>query len=190
MYVNHAGKSITFKIVYYGAGMSGKTTNVQVLHTRTHKKKGELISLATETKRTVFYDFLPMTLGTLKGYRLDLQLYTVPGQIFYDEPRRLILKGVDGVVFVVDSQLRRLEANLEAFNNLGFNLKRENILIDEIPIVFQYNKRDTNDIFTIEKLQELYNQQRKPFFKAQANHGIGVFQTFQEIGKRVLMSSK
>lgn len=188
--INYASREINCKIVYYGPGLGGKTTNIKYIYTKLNPEiKGKLISLATELDRTLFFDFLPVDLGTIKGFKTRFHLYTVPGQVFYNASRKLILKGVDGIVFVADSQIERFEENIESFQNMEDNLKTYNILIDKIPIIIQYNKRDLPNITSVEELQKVLNQQNKyPYFEAVAVQGIGVFETLKEVCKRVLIT--
>src|ERR1700754_3971592 len=154
-FINYMAREINCKLVYYGPGLCGKTTNLQYIYERTNPEaKGKMISLATETERTLFFDFLPLSLGEIRGFKTRFHLYTVPGQVFYDASRKLILKGVDGVVFVADSQEARLEANVESIRNLDKNLKEQGYDIATIPYVIQYNKRDLPEIATVEELRE------------------------------------
>ena len=178
-------------MVYYGPGLCGKTTNLQYIYERTNPEaKGKMISLATETERTLFFDFLPLSLGEIRGFKTRFHLYTVPGQVFYDASRKLILKGVDGVVFVADSQIERTEANLESVENLRTNLAEQGYSLDKIPYCVQYNKRDLPNIATVEELRELLNPTRAPEFEAVASKGIGVFDTLKSVAKLVLTELK
>jgi len=188
--INYASREINCKIVYYGPGLGGKTTNIKYIYTKLNPDiKGKLISLATELDRTLFFDFLPVDLGTIKGFKTRFHLYTVPGQVFYNASRKLILKGVDGIVFVADSQIERFDENIESFQNMEDNLKTYNISIEKIPIVIQYNKRDLPNITSVEELQKVLNPQLKyPYFEAVAVQGIGVFETLKEVCKRVLLT--
>src|SRR3990170_2643019 len=179
-FINYSSKEINCKIVYYGPGLCGKTTNLQFIYGKTNPAaKGKMISLATETERTLFFDFLPLTLGDIKGFKVRFHLYTVPGQIFYDASRKLILKGVDGVVFVADSQEERLESNIESFENLAINLKEQGYDIDKIPYVIQYNKRDLPNAASLEELRNLLNLKGVLEFEAVAATGEGVFETLK-----------
>lgn len=188
-FIDHAAKEINCKIVYYGAGMSGKTTNLQYVYSQTSPLvKGNLITLPTEKERTVYFDFLPLSVGEIRGYKIRLHLYSVPGQVFYDASRQTILNGVDGVVFVVDSRVRRLDANLESWDNLETNLNLTGNLIDKIPLIIQYNKRDARDIMSVAELEQLFNKQKLPSFEAVARKGNGVFDTLKTAGKLVLKS--
>lgn len=188
--INYASREINCKIVYYGPGLGGKTTNIKYIYTKLNPEiKGKLISLATELDRTLFFDFLPVDLGTIKGFKTRFHLYTVPGQVFYNASRKLILKGVDGIVFVADSQIERFDENIESFQNMEDNLKTYNISIEKIPIVIQYNKRDLPNITSVEELQKVLNPHLKyPYFEAVAVQGIGVFETLKEVCKRVLLT--
>ena len=187
--VNYSTREITCKIVYYGPGRSGKTSNLQYVHTFVpEERKGPMVSLATETDRTLFFDFLPIDLGTISGFRTRLQLYTVPGQVYYNATRKLVLRGADGVVFVADSQRERSEENLESFRNLHENLLEEGIEIREFPMVLQYNKRDLPGVVPINDLDDLLNFRRAPAFPASALEGAGVFDTLKSISQLVLQS--
>ena len=177
-FINYVAREINCKIVYYGPGLCGKTTNLQYIYERTNPEaKGKMISLATETDRTLFFDFLPLALGEIRGFKTRFHLYTVPGQVFYDASRKLILKGVDGVVFVADSQIARLEANQESLENLRTNLAEQGYSLDKIPFVVQYNKRDMPEIASVEELSELLNPQKVPEYEGVARTGVGVFDT-------------
>lgn len=168
-FINYSAREINCKLVYYGPGLCGKTTNLQFIYNKTRPEaKGKMISLATETERTLFFDFLPLSLGEIRGFKTRFHLYTVPGQVFYDASRKLILKGVDGVCFVADSQLERMEANIESLDNLRINLEEQGYNLDTIPYVIQYNKRDLPSAVPVEELSQLLNTQRVPEFEAQA----------------------
>lgn len=185
--INYSSREITFKIVYYGTGLGGKTTNLKVIYNRVKpEQKGKMISLATEMDRTLFFDFLPMDIGSVKGFKTKFQLYTVPGQIYYNASRKLILKGVDGIVFVADSQIERYEDNIESVDNLLENLEEHNLKIEEIPTVLQYNKRDLPNISSIDDLQNSINPWSLPYYEAVAVQGIGVFETLKAVSKLVL----
>jgi len=185
--IKYATKEITCKIVYYGPGRSGKTTNLKYIHSRVPaSKKTELMSLATERDRTLFFDFLPLELGKFGGFTTKFQLYTVPGQVYYDSTRRLVLQGADGVVFVVDSQRERLQDNVESFENLKENLEKNGLSIYTSPLVIQYNKRDLDDIVPVQELEEIINVLGVPSFEAIAIMGKGVIETFKAIGSMVL----
>lgn len=186
-FINYASREINCKIVYYGPGLCGKTTNLQYIYAKTNPEaKGKMISLATETDRTLFFDFLPLALGTIRGFKTRFHLYTVPGQVFYDASRKLILKGVDGVVFVADSQIDRLEANIESLDNLRSNLAEQGYDLDKLPYVIQYNKRDLPNVASVEELRADLNPRRVPEFEAVAPTGAGVFDTLKTVAKLVL----
>ena len=186
-FINYMAREINCKIVYYGPGLCGKTTNLQYIYERTNPEaKGKMISLATETERTLFFDFLPLSLGEIRGFKTRFHLYTVPGQVFYDASRKLILKGVDGVIFVADSQIERLEANQESVDNLRTNLAEQGYSLEKIPYVVQYNKRDLPNVVSIEELRPLINPMSVPDYEAVARTGIGVFDTLKSVSKLVL----
>jgi signal recognition particle receptor subunit beta len=186
-FINYMAREINCKIVYYGPGLCGKTTNLQYIYERTNPEaKGKMISLATETERTLFFDFLPLSLGMIRGFKTRFHLYTVPGQVFYDASRKLILKGVDGVIFVADSQLERLEANQESVDNLRTNLAEQGYSLEKVPYVVQYNKRDLPNTVPVEELRELINPMRVPEFESVARTGVGVFDTLKAVSKAVL----
>jgi mutual gliding-motility protein MglA len=186
-FINYASREINCKIVYYGPGLCGKTTNLQYIYDKTNPNaKGKLISLATETDRTLFFDFLPLELGTVRGFRTRFHLYTVPGQVFYDASRKLILKGVDGVIFVADSQVERMDANVESVENLQTNLKTQGYDINTIPFVLQLNKRDLPNVAPIEEMKRLLMRREQPVFEAVAAKGPGVFETLKGVAKLVL----
>ena len=190
-FINYMAREINCKIVYYGPGLCGKTTNLQYIYERTNPEaKGKMISLATETERTLFFDFLPLSLGEIRGFKTRFHLYTVPGQVFYDASRKLILKGVDGVIFVADSQFERLEANQESVDNLRDNLAEQGYSLDKIPYVIQYNKRDLPNVVPVEELRELLNPMGVPDFEANARDGVGVFETLKAVSKLVLTELK
>jgi len=187
--INYASREINCKIVYYGPGLCGKTTNLEYIYEKvTPGTRGKLISLATETERTLFFDFLPVDLGSIRGFKTRFHLYTVPGQVYYNASRKLILKGVDGVVFVGDSQVERLDANLESMHNLYDNLAEYGLDLREIPFVIQYNKRDLPNISSLQELEEQLNPGRVPTFEAVAVRGIGVFDTLKAVSKSVIKS--
>jgi signal recognition particle receptor subunit beta len=190
-FINYSSREINCKIVYYGPGLCGKTTNLQYVYAKTNPDaKGKMISLATETERTLFFDFLPLSLGEIRGFKTRFHLYTVPGQVFYDASRKLILKGVDGVVFVADSQIERMEANLESVENLRVNLAEQGYDLNKIPYVVQYNKRDLPNIATTEELRRLLNPKGVPEYQAVAPTGVGVFDTLKAVAKLVLTELK
>jgi mutual gliding-motility protein MglA len=190
-FINYSSREINCKIVYYGPGLCGKTTNLQYIYNKTNPDaKGKMISLATETERTLFFDFLPLSLGEIRGFKTRFHLYTVPGQVFYDASRKLILKGVDGVVFCADSQMERMEANIESLDNLRTNLVEQGYNLDKIPYVIQFNKRDLPNAAPIEELKELLNPTNVPEFPAVAATGEGVFDTLKAVAKLVLTELK
>jgi len=190
-FINYSSREINCKIVYYGPGLCGKTTNLQYVYAKTNPDaKGKMISLATETERTLFFDFLPLSLGEIRGFKTRFHLYTVPGQVFYDASRKLILKGVDGVVFVADSQIERMEANLESLENLRVNLGEQGYDLDRLPYVIQYNKRDLPNVATVEELRRMLNPRIVPEFQAVAPTGVGVFDTLKAVAKLVLTELK
>ncbi len=191
-FINYSAREINCKLVYYGPGLCGKTTNLKHIYERTSPQvRGKMISLATETERTLFFDFLPLALGEIRGFRTRFHLYTVPGQVFYDASRKLILKGVDGIVFVADSQEERFEANLESLDNLRANLRQQANDLDRIPWVIQYNKRDLANVVPVEELRRALNPTgRIPDFEASAATGKGVFETLKALAKLVLADLK
>ncbi len=187
-FINYAAREINCKIVYYGPGLGGKTTNIQYVYDRTGQSaKGKLISLATETDRTLFFDFLPIELGTIRGFRTRFHLYTVPGQVFYDASRKLILKGVDGVVFVADSQAVRMDANVESVRNLAENLKENGYDLMKVPYVLQLNKRDLPTAVPSAAMAAALRVKSEPVFEAVATRGLGVFDTLKSVVKLVLL---
>ncbi len=190
-FINFAAREINCKIVYYGPGLGGKTTNLQIVYDKTaDKQKGKMISLATETDRTLFFDFLPLDLGTVRGFKTRFHLYTVPGQVFYDASRKLILRGVDGVVFVADSQEERMDANIEALENLQENLKEHGYEFAKIPYVLQLNKRDLPNAMPVEDLKKELVRKGEPAYEAVAFQGAGVFETLKDVAKQVLAELK
>lgn len=190
-FINFAAREINCKIVYYGPGLGGKTTNLQHVYDKTGEaQKGKMISLATETDRTLFFDFLPLDLGTIRGFKTRFHLYTVPGQIFYDASRKLILRGVDGVVFIADSQPERADANLEALDNLIANLAEHGYDFQTIPYALQFNKRDLPNVMPVEQMKAQLCRRQEPVFEAIAMQGTGVFETLKEIGRQVLLELK
>jgi len=185
--VNYSTREITSKIVYYGPGRSGKTTNLQYIYGQVpEERRGRMVSLATETDRTLFFDFLPLDLGTISGFQTRFQLYTVPGQVYYDATRKLVLQGADGVVFVADSQRAQAEENVESFRNLQVNLLEQGVDPRQIPIVLQYNKRDLPDVMSVEELDDLLNYRGLPSYEARSLAGAGVFDTLRGISEQVL----
>jgi len=190
-FINYASREINCKIVYYGPGLCGKTTNLQYVYQKTaEESKGKMISLATESERTLFFDFLPLALGEVRGFKTRFHLYTVPGQVFYDASRKLILKGVDGVVFVADSQEERMDANIESLENLKDNLDEQGYDLDKLPFVVQYNKQDLPNLSPMDELHRFLNPNKVPEYKACAMSGVGVFETLKAIAKLVLMDLK
>lgn len=186
-FINYASREINCKIVYYGPGLCGKTTNLQHIYDKSNVgTKGKLISLATETDRTLFFDFLPLELGTVRGFKTRFHLYTVPGQVFYDASRKLILKGVDGVIFVADSQEERMDANVEALDNLVTNLKGQGYDFNTIPYVLQFNKRDLPTAMPVEDMKKILCRRNEPIVEACASKGTGVFETLRAVAKVVL----
>jgi mutual gliding-motility protein MglA len=187
-FINYANKEINCKIVYYGPGLCGKTTNLQHIYNKTAPEaKGKMISLATEADRTLFFDFLPLDLGTIRGFTTRFHLYTVPGQVFYDASRKLILKGTDGVVFVADSQEERMEANIESIRNLDANLKDHGLDLQTIPYALQFNKRDLPNAVAVDTMYRSLNFKREPTFEAVATDGTGVFDTLKSVAKQILV---
>ncbi|MDP2657914.1 MAG: GTPase domain-containing protein, partial [Candidatus Deferrimicrobium sp.] len=190
-FINYSSREINCKIVYYGPGLCGKTTNLQFIYKRMNPEaRGKMISLATESERTLFFDFLPLSLGEIRGFKTRFHLYTVPGQVFYDASRRLILRGVDGVVFCADSQLTRVDANEESMESLRMNLREQGYDPDRIPMVIQYNKRDLPNVASLAELHALLNRRNVPEFEASATTGAGVFETLKTIIKMVLIDLK
>jgi len=190
-FINYSAREINIKLVYYGPGLGGKTTNLQWIYQKTDPgSKGKMISLATETDRTLFFDFLPLDLGTVRGFKTRFHLYTVPGQVFYDASRKLILKGADGVVFVADSQEARMEANIEALKNLEKNLKEQGYELRTMPYALQFNKRDLPTAVPAEEMYRLLNYKEEPTFEAVATKGTGIFDTLKAVAKIMLMELK
>jgi len=190
-FINYVAREINCKIVYYGPGLCGKTTNLQYVYQITNpENKGKMISLATETERTLFFDFLPLNLGQIRGFQARFHLYTVPGQVFYDSSRKLILKGADGVVFVADSQEERIDANLESSSNLADNLKEHGFDILKIPYVLQLNKRDLPNAMPVDELTRQLRIKGEPVFEAVATEGVGVLSTLKAVARQVLVELK
>ncbi len=186
-FINYASREINCKIVYYGPGLCGKTTNLQhIFESTAPQSRGKLISLATETDRTLFFDFMPLELGTVRGFKTRFHLYTVPGQVFYDASRKLILKGVDGVVFVADSQEERMDANVESLYNLEENLQAQGYDLQKLPYVLQLNKRDLPNIIPAEEIAAELRRKEEPVVEAVASNGAGVFDTLKAVAKQVL----
>jgi len=187
-FINYAAKEINCKIVYYGPGLGGKTTNLQHIYNKTAPdRRGKMISLATEADRTLFFDFLPLDLGTIRGFTTRFHLYTVPGQVFYDASRKLILKGGDGVVFVADSQVDRMEANIESIRNLELNLEEHGFDLRAIPYALQFNKRDLPSVMPVDEMYRMLNYKREPTFVGIATQGTGVFDTLKSVAKQILV---
>jgi len=186
-FVNFAAREINCKVVYFGPGLCGKTTNIKFIYDKTNtNSRGKLISLATETDRTLFFDFLPLELGAIRGFKTRLHLYTVPGQVFYDASRKLILKGADGVVFVADSQPSRLDANIESLRNLEETLLEHGLDLRSIPYVLQLNKRDLPSVLPADELRRQLQYKDEPVFEAVATNGVGVFETLKAVARQVL----
>jgi mutual gliding-motility protein MglA len=190
-FINYASREINCKIVYYGPGLGGKTTNLQYVYDKTAPNaKGKMISLATETDRTLFFDFLPLELGSVRGFKTRFHLYTVPGQVFYDASRKLILKGVDGIIFVADSQSERMDANIESVHNLEQNLKLQGYDLMKIPYALQLNKRDLSNVVSVEDMKKELVRKGEPVLEAVASTGTGVFDTLKAVAKQVLIELK
>jgi len=186
-FINYVALEINCKIIYYGPGLCGKTENLQFIYDKTNPSaKGKLISLATETDRTLFFDFLPQALGNIRGFKTRFHLYTVPGQVFYDASRRSILKGVDGVIFVADSQRARMDANIESLQTLEANLKSQDYDLMTIPYVLQLNKRNLPNVVSVEEMKRLLVIKDEPVIEAVADKGIGVFETLKALARLVL----
>src|SRR5579859_6261984 len=191
VFFNYATMQMAAKVVYYGPGLCGKTTNLHYIYAHTtNDSRGEMVSLETETDCTLFFDLLPIDVGSIAGFNTRIQLYTVPGQVFYNTTRKLVLKGVDGVVFVVDSQRAMQQANLDSFRNLEENLGEMGLNVDSLPLVLQYNKRDLADIFSVDELNHSVNRNNWPYYEASALSGQGVFETLKGISKFTLLSLK
>lgn len=192
-FINYSSREINCKIVYYGPGLCGKTTNLQFIYKKTGTdQKGKLISLATETERTLFFDFLPLSLGDIKGFKVRFHLYTVPGQVYYAASRKLILKGVDGVVFVADSQVERTDANVESLDDLRDNLEEHGFDMEKIPFSLQFNKRDLSNVVPADEMNMLLNRKNSPWpcFEAVATKGTGVFETLKDVSRQVILELK
>ncbi|OFZ18793.1 MAG: gliding-motility protein MglA [Bdellovibrionales bacterium GWB1_55_8] len=190
-FINYANKEVNCKIIYYGAGLGGKTTNIQYIFEHTQDtRKGKLVTLSTDNERTLFFDFLPLSVGEVHGYKTRFHLYSVPGQTFYESSRQFILKGVDGIVFVVDSQPERMESNIESFESLEKSLELQGYDLSKLPLVFQYNKRDVPGAVSIKELEATFNPTHLPYFEAVANRGQGVMETLQAISQQVIRELK
>lgn len=190
-FINYASREINCKIVYFGPGLSGKTTNVQFIYEQTQaESRGKLVTLSTENERTLFFDFLPLAVGDVRGYQTRFHLYTIPGQTFYEVSRQFILKGVDGIVFVADSDPERMEANLESWEDLQKSLERAGYDINKIPLVLQYNKRDLPDAVPVREMEATFNPTRRPHFEAVASRGEGVMETLQSVSQWIIRELK
>lgn len=190
-FINHSAKEVNCKIVYVGPGLSGKTTNVQYVYENTASDlRGKFFSGTSENERTLFFDFLPLGVGDVRGYQTRFHLFTVPGQTFYEISQQFILKGVDGIVFVADSQPERMESNIESFENLTKNLERQGYDIQKIPLVFQYNKRDLPNAVPVRELESTFNPMQRPYFEAIASQGNGVMETLQSISQWMIKELK
>jgi len=188
-FVNYHTKEINCKIVYYGPGLGGKTTNIQHIYQKTSAdNKSKMVTLNTENERTLFFDFLPLELGEIRGFKTRFHLYTVPGQVFYEASRKLILRGVDGIVFVADSQIEKMEANLQSLDSLKENLSEQGYDVSKLPIIMQWNKRDLPNISPVSELEKSLNSLDVPSFEASALKGDGVFESLKMISKLVLMN--
>ncbi|RKX68965.1 gliding-motility protein MglA [candidate division WOR-3 bacterium] len=189
--INYGAKEVSIKIVYYGPGLSGKTTNLRYIYTRLPQKhRGKMVSLATDLDQTLFFDFLPLDIGKIRGFTVRFHLYTVPGQVYYNVTRKLVLRKVDALVFVADSQKERLNENLESFENMIENLKAYNLTLDKIPCVIQYNKRDLPNILPVDQLNRALNKKKFPYFQSIAITGYGVMETLKEICKLAIRRVK
>jgi signal recognition particle receptor subunit beta len=190
-FINHALKEVNCKIIYFGAGLCGKTTNVQYIYEKTNPdRKGKMTSLSTENERTLFFDFLPLSVGEVRGMKTRFHLYTIPGQTFYEVSQQFILKGVDGVVFVVDSAPERMEANIESFELLERNLGLQGYDLHRLPLVFQYNKRDLPNAVSIRELEATFNARKRPYFESVASQGQGVMETLQDLCQWIIRELK
>jgi signal recognition particle receptor subunit beta len=191
VFFNYSTMQMAAKVVYYGPGLCGKTTNLHYIYQHTTgESRGEMVSLETETDRTLFFDLLPIDVGSIAGFNTRIQLYTVPGQVFYNTTRKLVLKGVDGVVFVADSQRAMLQTNIESFRNLEENLAEMGLAVDTLPLVLQFNKRDLADICSVDEMNAALNRHNWPYFESSAVTGTGVFETLKGISRFTLMSLK
>lgn len=190
-FINYATKEVNCKIIYFGPGLSGKTTNVQYIYEHTqNEQRGKLVTLSTENERTLFFDFLPLAVGEVRGYKTRFHLYTIPGQTFYEVSRQFILKGVDGVVFVADSQSERMEANIESFESLEKSLEQQGYDLGKLPLVFQYNKRDMAGVVSVREMEATFNPMKRPYFEAVANRGQGVMETLQAVSQSIIQELK
>lgn len=190
-YINHSTREISFKVVYYGPGLCGKTTNLQYIYNKTPLgHKGKLVAIDTEDERTLFFDFLPLSLGEIRGFKVRLHLYTVPGQPFYTASRKLIIRGLDGIIFIADSQIERMDANIESLKELNANLSALGYELKKIPFILQYNKRDLQDIAPVEMINSLLNTGGAQWFEAIATKGEGVFDTLKNMLRHLLRDLK
>jgi len=190
-FINYPAKEVNCKIIYSGPGLSGKTTNVQYIYEHTQQeRRGKLIPLSTENERTLFFDFLPLAVEDVRGYKTRLHLYSIPGQTFYEISREFILKGVDGVVFVADSQSERMDENIESLEALERSLDRQGYDLARLPLIFQYNKRDLPNVVSIPELEATLNPKRRPHYEAVANRGSGVMETLQAVSQAVIRELK
>jgi signal recognition particle receptor subunit beta len=190
-FINYTTKEINCKVIYFGPGLGGKTTNIQYIYEQTQQSdRGKLVTLSTENERTLFFDFLPLAIGEVRGFKTRFHLYTIPGQTFYEVSRQFILKGVDGIVFVADSQTERMEANIESFESLEKSLEKQGYDIHKLPLVFQYNKRDLPATVTIQELEATFNPMHRPYFEAIAHRGQGVMDTLQSVSQLVIRELK
>tara|TARA_R110002072_G_scaffold288917_1_gene455486 strand:+ start:167021 stop:167608 length:588 start_codon:yes stop_codon:yes gene_type:complete len=190
-FVNYNTKEVNCKIVYYGPGLGGKTTNIQHVYKKTSgESKSDVISLNTENERTIFFDFLPLELGEIRGFKTRFHLYTVPGQAFYEASRKLILRGVDGIIFVADSQVEKMDANIKSLESLESDLKEQGYDLSKVPMVMQWNKRDLPNVVAVKDLEAQLNKRRLPSHEGVAMNGLGVFETLKSISKLVLMNLK
>lgn len=190
-FINHTTREINCKIVYYGTGLCGKTTNIQFIYENSSDgQKGKLVTLSSENERTLFFDFLPLSIGDINGFKVRFHLYTIPGQTFYDISREFILKGVDGIVFVVDSLPERMEENIESFELLEKSLDNQGYMISKIPLVFQYNKRDLKEAVPISELEATFNPHGRPYLEAMAHRGEGVMETLENVCELIIKDLK
>lgn len=186
-FINYNAKEIHCKVVYYGPSLGGKTTNIQWVYQKTtNDQKSKLVALPTDIERTLFFDFLPLNIGDIRGFKTRFHLYTVPGQVVYDASRKLILKGLDGIIFVADSQQERMEENREALKNLEINLEQQGYNIKEIPLVIQYNKRDLPNATSLTEMRSALNFYNAPEFEARASEGHGVFESLKSVSKSII----
>jgi len=188
-FINYNAKEIHCKIVYYGPSLGGKTTNIQWVYQKTAQQNqsgGKMLEIGTNNERTLFFDFLPLFVGDIRGFKTRFHLYTVPGQVVYDASRKLILKGLDGVIFVADSQVERMEENQVSLKNLETNLRQQGYNISEIPLIMQYNKRDLPRVSSVPEMRSQLNKYNSPDFEAIASQGIGVFESLKAVSKLII----